>query len=126
MSRAEVDAYLAHLDEPERSALSELRRTILDVVPDAEESISYAMPAFRVRGQVVAGFAAFKHHLSYFPHSGSVIPRLHDEVAGYTTSKGALQFHVDQPLPRGLVEKLVSVRLSQLAPDGPRSRTGTA
>jgi uncharacterized protein YdhG (YjbR/CyaY superfamily) len=126
MSRAEVDAYLADLDEPERSALSELRRTILDVVPEAEECISYAMPAFRVRGQVVAGFAAFKHHLSYFPHSGSVIPKLHDDVAGYTTSKGALQFHVDDPLPRALVEKLVAVRLGQLAPGGPPTRTDSA
>ena len=125
MSRAEVEAYLADLGEPGRSTLVELRRTILDVVPEAEECISYAMPAFRVRGQVVAGFAAFKHHLSYFPHSGSVIPELHDDVARYKTSKGALQFPVDEPLPRALVEQLVAVRLSQLPPDGARSRTGT-
>jgi len=126
MSRAEIDAYLADLGEPERSTLEEVRRIILDVVPEAVEGISYAMPAFRVRGQVVAGFAAFKHHLSYFPHSGSVIPKLSAEVARYTTSKGALQFPVDEPLPRALVERLVAVRLSQLAPDGSRARTGTA
>jgi uncharacterized protein YdhG (YjbR/CyaY superfamily) len=124
VSRAEVDAYLADLDEPQRSTLGELRRTILDVLPEAEECISYAMPAFRVQGQVVAGFAAFKHHLSYLPHSGSVIPKLHDDVARYTTSKGALQFPVDEPLPRALVEKLVAVRLSQLAPDGSRTEPG--
>jgi uncharacterized protein YdhG (YjbR/CyaY superfamily) len=120
MSRAEVDAYLADLDEPKRSTLGELRRTVLEVVPEAEEGMSYAMPAFRVRGQVVAGFAAFKHHLSYLPHSGSVIPMLRDEVGRYTTSKGALQFPIDEPLPRALVEKLVAVRMSQLAPDRPR------
>jgi uncharacterized protein YdhG (YjbR/CyaY superfamily) len=123
MSRAEVDAYLADLDEPKRSTLGELRRTVLEVVPEAEEGMSYAMPAFRVRGQVVAGFAAFKHHLSYLPHSGSVIPMLHDEVGRYTTSKGALQFPIDEPLPRALVEKLVAVRMSQLAPDRPQKGT---
>ncbi len=126
MSRTEIDSYLAKLDEPARSTLGELRRTILEVVPDAEEGISYAMPAFRVRGQVVAGFAAFTHHLSYLPHSGSVIPELHDDVAGYASTKGSLHFPLDEPLPKELVEKLVAVRLSQLAPDRRRARSGSA
>ena len=116
MSRAEVDRYLAGVDEPKRSTLEALRRMIGDVVPEAEEGISYGVPAFRLDGKVVAGFAAFKNHLSYLPHSGSVFPELGDEVAGYKTSSGALQFPIDSPLPRALVERLVRVRIAQAFP----------
>lgn len=114
MSQQEIDEYLAALDQPTRSTLEELRRTILAVIPDAEQCISYGMPAFKVRGKVVAGFAAFKNHLSYFPHSGTVLPELPEDIAGYGGTKGTLQFDLDTPLPRPLVEKLIAVRLSQL------------
>ncbi len=117
MSRAEIDAYLAGLEEPKRSTLEQLRQTILEVVPDAEECISYAVPAFRLHGKVVAGFAAFKNHLSYLPHSGSVFPELSAEVAPYVTSSGALRFRVDTSLPKPLVEKLIAVRISQAFPE---------
>jgi uncharacterized protein YdhG (YjbR/CyaY superfamily) len=117
MSRAEIDSYLAKVEEPKRSTLQHVRETILEVVPEAEEGMSYGLPAFRVDGKVVAGFAAFKNHLSYLPHSGSVFPAMPDEVAAYTTSTGALRFPVDSPLPKPLVERLVSVRLTQAFPD---------
>jgi uncharacterized protein YdhG (YjbR/CyaY superfamily) len=114
MSGAEIDAYLAGLDEPKRGSLEQLRRSILEVVPDAEEGIAYGMPAFKVRGKTVAGFAAFKNHLSYLPHSGSVLAELGDEVAGYETSKGSLRFAVDKPLPKRLVKKLIRTRMKEL------------
>ena len=91
-----------------------LRDSILDVVPEAEQCISYGMPAFKVAGKTVAGFAAFKHHLSYFPHSGSVLSALGDDVTGYATSKGALRFAIDKPLPKPLVQKLVTARMREL------------
>ena len=118
MSSAEIDAYLAGVEEPKRSTLQRLRRAILEVVPDAEEGISYGLPAFRVRGTVVAGFGAFKNHLSYLPHSGSVFPVLGEELDAYTTSSGALQFPIDSPLPTPLVEQLVQVRMAQAFPGG--------
>ncbi len=118
MSSADVDAYMAKVGEPGLSTLQELRRTILEIVPDAEECISYGMPAFRVRGKVVAGFAAYKNHLSYFPHSGHVFAELPDDVAAYQTSKGALRFTIDTPLPRSLVEKLIAVRMSHIQSSG--------
>ena len=117
MPSAEIDAYLATLEEPKRSTLQSLRQTILEVIPEAEEGISYKLPAFRVHGKVVAGFAAFKNHLSYLPHSGSVFPELKTEVAPYRTSSGALQFAVDRPLPKELVEKLLAVRVAQAFPE---------
>src|ERR1700675_2880492 len=84
----EIDAYLDALEEPQRSTLARLRDTILAIVPDAEQCISYGMPAFRLRGKIVAGFAAFKHHLSYLPHSGSVIPELGKELKGLHVHEG--------------------------------------
>ena len=113
MSENEIDDYLAALEEPKQSTLRELRRTILAVVPDAEQCISYRMPAFRLRGKVIAGFAAFKNHLSYLPHSGSVFPQLAEELARFQTSAGALRFPVDRPLAKTLVRKLIAVRRKQ-------------
>jgi uncharacterized protein YdhG (YjbR/CyaY superfamily) len=88
----------------------------LEVVPDAEQCISYGMPAFTVDGKTIAGFAAFKNHLSYLPHSGSVLPALADDVVDYDQSKGALRFAIDKPLPKRLVKKLVTTRVQQLGP----------
>lgn len=113
MTAREIDEYLASLAEPKRSTLETLRATILEILPEAEQGISYGLPAFRVQGKVIAGFAAFKNHLSYLPHSGSVFPELEDALSGYVTSSGALRFSVDEPLPTGLVEKLVTVRKRQ-------------
>jgi uncharacterized protein YdhG (YjbR/CyaY superfamily) len=110
----DIDRYLAQLDEPKRSTLEQVRRTILDLVPDAEQGLSYGMPAFKVRGKVVAGFAAFTHHLSYLPHSGSVIDRLGDDLSDYEFTKGSLHFPVDQPLAAHVVRKLIDLRLQQL------------
>src|SRR6516225_3942555 len=110
MASEEIDRYLTGLDEPERSTLEAVRRSILDVVPDAEKCISYGVPAFKVQGKTVAGLAAFRNHLSYLPHSGSVLAALPDDTVAYQASKGALRFGIDEPLPEQLVEKLVSVR----------------
>jgi uncharacterized protein YdhG (YjbR/CyaY superfamily) len=118
-SPGEVDAYLRRVAEPGRSTLQTLRRTILEIVPDAEQVISYRVPAFRVHGDTVAGFAAFRNHLSYLPFSGSVLSQLADELDGYTMTKSSLHFAVDHPLPKALVKKLIAVRLAQ---EGRRSR----
>ena len=88
----------------------------MEVIPEAEEGLSYGLPAFRLQGKVVAGFAAFKNHLSYMPHSGSVFPELKDDVASFSTSKGVLQFPIDECLPKELVQKLIDVRISQALP----------
>ncbi len=115
MSAADIDAYLGDLDEPKRTTLQRVRASILRVVPGAEQGLSYGMPAFKVDGKVVAGFAAFKKHLSYLPHSGSVLDELSDDLAGYTMTKGSLHFPVDEPLPDAIVAKLIRVRLDELS-----------
>ena len=119
MTKQEVDDYLAHLEPPKRETLEALRRSILAVVPDAEEGLSYGAPAFRLQGKLVAGFAAAKRHLSYLPHSGTVLADVADDVAGYRTSKGALTFDVDAPLPDALVATLLRARLRELDMNDP-------
>ena len=114
MAPHEIDSYLAALGEPERATLEELRRLILAVIPGAEQCISYGLPAFKVGGKTVAGFAAFKNHLSYLPHSGSVLEKLREDLAGYQRTKGSLHFAVGEPLPRDLVNKLVNTRMRDL------------
>jgi len=116
VSAQEIDQYLDALEGPKRTALAQLRQTILEILPEADQGISYGVPAFKVRGETIAGFAAFKNHLSYLPHSGSVFPQLQEELKGYTTSSGALRFGIDEPLPVPLVEKLIAVRLQQAFP----------
>ena len=108
-----VDEYLASVEEPKRSTLAQLRTTILELVPDADECISYGMPAYKIGGKTVAGFAAFKNHLSYLPHSGSVLDKLSDELVGYEMTKGSLHFPVDEPLPRALVVALLRTRMAE-------------
>jgi uncharacterized protein YdhG (YjbR/CyaY superfamily) len=118
VSKQEIDDYLGTLDEPKRATLAQLRDTIVAIIPDAEQCISYGMPAFKLRGKAIAGFAAFKSHLSYVPHSGSVIPQLAMETEGYTKTKGSLHFPVDKPLPKELVKKLLDARMAEAF--GPR------
>ena len=113
MSKGEIDQYLSALDEPKRATLARLRDTIVAIVPDAEQCISYRMPAFKLRDKTIAGFAAFKSHLSYLPHSGSVIPQLSKETQGYAKTKGSLHFPVDRPLPKKLVKKLLDARMGE-------------
>jgi uncharacterized protein YdhG (YjbR/CyaY superfamily) len=113
VSREEIDHYLGTLDEPKRGTLTELRDTIAAILPEAEQCISYGMPAFKVKGKTIAGFAAFKNHLSYLPHSGSVIPQLAKETESYTQTKGSLHFPLDKPLPEQLVRKLLAARMAE-------------
>jgi uncharacterized protein YdhG (YjbR/CyaY superfamily) len=112
MPASEIDAYLADVEEPKRSTLEEVRRRILEVIPDAEQTMSYNIPAFKVNGTTVAGIAAFKNHLTYVPHSGSVLAEIPD-AAKYGGTKSALHFPVDEPLPRELIRQLLDVRLRQ-------------
>lgn len=108
-----VEAYLAKVPEPARTTLQKVRATIRAAVPkESTEGLSYGMPAFRYQGALVA-YAAFKNHCSFFPMQASLIDQMKDELAGYRTSKGTLQFAVDKPLPATLVKKMVKVRVAE-------------
>jgi uncharacterized protein YdhG (YjbR/CyaY superfamily) len=114
MSSQEIDAYLEAVPEVHRSSLEALRLTILRYVPDATQEISYRIPAFRIEGAVVAGFASFAKHMSYLPFSGSVLEQLGDEIAEYSHTKSSLHFSADAPLGDALVEALITTRLKEI------------
>jgi uncharacterized protein YdhG (YjbR/CyaY superfamily) len=108
-----IDTFLAKLPAPKRAALDQLRATIRAIVPNAEECISYGLPAFRLDGKVVAGFAPTKNGCSYYPFSGSTFATLARELERYEKTKSALHFADDRPLPRALVQKLIATRLAE-------------
>jgi uncharacterized protein YdhG (YjbR/CyaY superfamily) len=109
----DVDAYLAKVPEPARTTLGKLRTTIRSVVPsEATEGLSYGMPAFHYKGALVA-YAAFKNHCSFFPMQASLTDEMQEELKGYRTSKGTLQFALDKPLPAPLVKKMVKRRVAE-------------
>jgi uncharacterized protein YdhG (YjbR/CyaY superfamily) len=111
-----IMTHLERLPQPQRDTLSALRATLRELLPEAEECISYDMPCFKVDGVAVAGFEGFRHHCSYFPHSGNVVGEITGVPAWCTVaSKGTLQFPVDRPLPKTLVRKLVQARQCEIA-----------
>lgn len=111
MSADPIGDYLAGVDEPRRTALERLRSTIASLIPDAEEGLSYGVPVFRLAGKPIAGFSAAKHHLSYLPHSGDVLSAIDPaDLDGFETSKGAVKFTPDTPLPAALVRTLIAAR----------------
>jgi uncharacterized protein YdhG (YjbR/CyaY superfamily) len=110
---ANIDEYLRGVKGDKRAALDELRQLLRTLLPQAEECISYGLPAFRLDGEVVAGFAATAKGCSYYPFSGSTLAALAPELKGYTMTSGALHFSPEKPLPRVLVRKLLKTRIAE-------------
>lgn len=108
-----IDDYLATVKGDKRIALDDLRKTIRSIAPRAEECISYGIPAFRLDGPVVAGFAATAKGCSYFPFSGSTLRTLAAELGGYSQTKSAVHFTPEEPLPATLVRKLLKTRVAE-------------
>ena len=111
---AQIEATLAALPADQRAALQTLRQTIAAAAPEAEEAISYGMPAFRYHGRSLVSYAAFKAHCSFFPMSARLIEAHRDELAGFSTAKGTLRFTPEHPLPNDLVERMVRERMAQI------------
>jgi uncharacterized protein YdhG (YjbR/CyaY superfamily) len=111
---AQIDARLAALPAAQRAALQALRETIAAAAPEAEETISYSMPAFRYHRRALVSYDGFKAHCSLFPMSSELIGSLGDELAGFATAKGTLQFTPDHPLPTDLVRRIVRERMAQI------------
>jgi uncharacterized protein YdhG (YjbR/CyaY superfamily) len=107
-----IDDYLEAVALDKRAALEELRKTIRAAAPEAEECISYSIPAFRQNGMLV-GFGASANHCSFFPFNSTTVAAHKEELKGYETSKGTIQFQPEKPLPARLVRKLVKERLAE-------------
>ena len=107
-----IDEYIGTFPKDVQVILEKVRQTIRKAVPGSEEVISYQIPAFKLQGKYLVYFAAWKHHLSLYP-----VPRgdeaFKKEVVSYQTGKGTVQFPLDQPLPLGLIQKMVKYRLKE-------------
>ncbi|HYS08925.1 MAG TPA: DUF1801 domain-containing protein [Myxococcales bacterium] len=101
------------MSEDRRKALQDLRKKIRSILPDAEECISYGIPAFRLHGEVVAGFCATAKGCSYFPFSGSTLETLATRVADHEQTKSSLHFSPAKPLPLVLVRGLIRARMAE-------------
>lgn len=98
--------------QPHQATMLEMRERILQIVPNAEEVVSYGMPAFKVDGKIVAGLFANKNHVGYYPFSGSVLHLFEKELAKFSATKSALHVPVDKPLSKALMAKLIRARRS--------------
>jgi uncharacterized protein YdhG (YjbR/CyaY superfamily) len=109
----DIDAYLLTQPAPVKSLLEAMRQTIRQAAPQAEEVISYQMPAFKFHGMLVY-FAGFKNHIGFYPTT-SAINKFKKELSGYAGAKGTVRFPLDEPLPLKLVERIVKFRVKENA-----------
>lgn len=109
-----VAEYIAALPKPARARLQELRKIIRLSVPQAEDAISYNIPAFKIDGSPLVWYAAFKEHVGLYPKA-SVIAAFKTKLAAYKTSKGAIQFPLEKPIPVRLVKSIIRFRLKENA-----------
>jgi len=106
-----VDEYISTFPASTKTILKELRKTIKQAAPQAEELISYNMPAFTFHGRLVY-YAAYKKHIGLYPIP-SAIRAFQKDLSDYKTSKGAIQFPLDRPIPFGLITKIVKFRVKE-------------
>jgi uncharacterized protein YdhG (YjbR/CyaY superfamily) len=110
-----VEEYMASLPEAPRAALEKLRKTIKAAAPEATETISYQMPAFKLHGRFLVSYAAFKNHCSLFPASARVLEEHGEELKPYVSGKGTIRFTTDKPMSSTLVKKIVKARIEENA-----------
>ena len=108
-----IDEYFAWVNADHRDVLQKLRETIHAVAPNAEECISYAIPAFRLNGRLLVGFGAWSNHCSFYPMSSKTLKKFGNELRNFQTSKGTLRFSPDKPMPVALVRKLLKARIAE-------------
>lgn len=110
----DIDAYIAAAPQESKAKLTELRKLLKSIAPKAEEGISYAMPALKLDGKAFVAFAGYKHHIGYYPMSGSFLKDYEKDLKNFKTSKGAVQFPLEKPLPLTLIKKLMKGKMQEL------------
>ena len=115
LSFQSVDQYIAAQPEAIRPTLERVRNAIRKALPDAEETISYQMPAYKVQGRVAVYFAGWKEHYSIYPAIGQLVPTFKDQLAPYEITKGTIRFPLAQPVPVRLIGRLAKFRAQDVA-----------
>ena len=111
---SEVDDYLAGLPEEQKEALAQVRAVVERAAPDAEEGVSYGMPAYLYTGRPLLGFRAAKKHLSVFPFSPAAVDAVKDRLAGFDLSKGTIRFTPDHRVPDDVLVDLIGARKEEI------------
>ena len=106
-----VNKYISNLPIEQQIALERVRQIIKNTVPEAQEYLSYKMPAYHFHG-MIGGFAAFKNHCSFFPWDSKTIDVFKDELTGFKTSAGTIQFTLEKPLSEELLQKILRYRVA--------------
>ena len=106
-----IDGYIATFPKNVQDILEEMRKVIKESAPESEETISYGMPTFKLKGNLVH-FAAYKNHIGFYP-TPSAIEAFKEDLSPYKSSKGAVQFPIDKPIPFELVKKIVIFRVEE-------------
>ncbi len=101
-----IDDFLENTPKPQRVVIEHIRSTIRQLVPESEETISYAVPVYKYKGKYLIGLAPFSNHMSIFPGGGPV-HLLADKLTGFKTSTGTIQFTVEKPLPDDLLKEII-------------------
>jgi uncharacterized protein YdhG (YjbR/CyaY superfamily) len=107
-----MDEYIALQSEVNQMALEHIRQIVRDIVPEAEECISYQIPMFKYKGMLV-GFAAFQNHCSFVAGNGSTVEKFKDELKGYTFAKSVIHFTPEKPLSDVFIERFVRFRVQE-------------
>jgi len=107
-----VDEYLSALPVKARKHMDQIRLTVKHLVPEAEEVISYNMPAFKFHGMLLY-YAAHQNHIGFYPGNSKLVTQLKEELKTYETSIGTIKFPLDKPLPIGLIKKIVEQRAKE-------------
>ncbi|MBZ5585978.1 MAG: DUF1801 domain-containing protein [Acidobacteriia bacterium] len=108
-----VDAYIAAQPEAERNTLGRVRNAVREAVPEADETISYHMPTYKLQGQRMLCFAGWKEHYSLYAATGRVIAAFKDELASYEIEKGTIRFPFSQPVPEELIGRIAKFRAKE-------------
>lgn len=111
----DVTAYIAGFPRPVRTVLARVRSIIRNAVPAADEMISYQIPAYKLQGQPVLFFAAWKEHYSLYPSNAQLVAAFKKELAPYERAKGTIRFPLSEPVPARLIERIARFRAKQIA-----------
>ena len=118
-----IDEYISMFPDDVRTILNQVRQTIREAAPEAQETINYQMPTFTLNGNLVH-FAGFKNHIGFYP-TPTGIEAFKDELSAYQGAKGSVQFPLDQPMPLSLIRRIVEYRVKENSERKPGKKTST-
>lgn len=119
---SQIDDYLDTVTPEQRKAIQYIRDMVKKLVPDATDGWSYAMPTIKYRGHGLVAFMAYAHHIGFYPFGSAPIEGVKDQLTNYKTSKGAVQFTIDKPLPDEALRQMIRIRAEQIEQLTPKEK----